>query len=70
MEYNQSGDLSFTVSTNEGKKVITVHADHNYKLEVEQLGRCVSDGEAQHVSPEFTVMNAKTIDMALEAMGY
>lgn len=70
VEYNQAGDLSFTVCVDGKKEIKTVHADHNYMLEVTQLGKCVTDGEKPFVSPEFSVKNAGVIDSALDAMGY
>ena len=39
-------------------------------LEVEQLGRCIAEGEKQHVTHEFTLMNARTLDRVLKAIGY
>ncbi len=63
VEYNQSGDLCYSV-VSEGKKTEkTVTADHNYKLEVEQLGRCIENNEKQHITPEFSIKNAKLLDM-------
>ena len=39
-------------------------------LEVEQLGRCITDGETQHITPEFTVKNAELLDRVLKQIGY
>jgi hypothetical protein len=39
-------------------------------LEVEQLGRCIIDGEQPYVSHEFSIKNARTIDKVLASMGY
>lgn len=69
-EFNQEGDLSYTICVDGVEETKTVHAKQNYCLEVEQLGRCITEGEKQHVTPEFSVKNAKTIDMILDAMGY
>lgn len=68
--YNQDGELSYTICVNGEEQTKTVFSKHNYQLEVEQLGRCISDGETPHVSPEFSVMNAEAIDIALDAIGY
>jgi hypothetical protein len=43
---------------------------NNYMLEVEQLGRCIIDGEQPYVSHEFSIKNARTIDKVLASMGY
>lgn len=70
VEFNQHGDLSYTVCVDGVEEVKTVHVKQNYQLEVEQLGRCTLDKEKQHVTPEFSVKNAEAIDMMLEAIGY
>lgn len=69
-EFNGAGELSYTVIIDGVETVKKVQVLHNYRLEVEQLGRCITDGETPHVSPEFSVMNAELIDMVLKAIGY
>lgn len=69
-QFNQCGEVSYTVCANgrmEEKKFVV---PQNYKLEVEQLGRCITDGEKPYVSHEFTMLNARVIDRILEKMGY
>lgn len=70
VEYNESGDLSYTIWKDGKEEVKTVSVRQNYSLEVEQLGRCITEGEERHVSAEFSIQNAKMIDMVLEAIGY
>ena len=43
---------------------------HNYRLEVEQLGRCITEGETPYVTEEFSVSLARTIDRVLKEIGY
>jgi len=70
VQFNQCGALQYTVWS-EGKQTVkTVQSLHNYRLEVEQLGRCVLDGEKSHVSKEFSITNSKVIQRILEAIGY
>lgn len=69
-EYNQAGDLQYTVCVDGVETVKTVSVLHNYRLEVEQLGRCITDGEKPHVSKEFSVRNIKVIEQIIKAMGY
>ena len=70
VEYNQAGELSYTI-VSEGKKTErTVTARQNYSLEIEQFGRCIINGEERHISPDFSIKNAKLIDMILERIGY
>jgi len=69
-EFNQEGDLSYTLCV-DGKEVVkTVNALQNYRLEIDQLSRCVMEGEKPHVSEEFSLMNARTIEKVLEAIEY
>mgnify|MGYP003295110616 CR=1 FL=1 len=68
--FNQSGELSYTLTIGEQSTVKTVHTPHNYRLEVEQLGRCITDGEQPHVSHNFSRMNARLMDRILEKIGY
>ena len=70
VEYNQEGECSFTVVTEEGTQVRKVTARQNYALETEQFGRCIRQGETPFVSNEFTMMNSRTIDRLLESIGY
>ena len=69
-EYNQRGRLCYQIQR--GDTVTTKYVDtpHNYALEVEQLGRCIAEGETPWVSAEFSVMNARTMDRVLKAIGY
>ena len=69
-QFNQQGVLQYVLTTDEGEWVKTVEAPHNYRLEVEQLGRCITEGETPYVSNEFTMRNARTLDKILEAIGY
>ena len=68
--FNQCGELSYTICVDDKIETKTVSVPQNYSLEVEQLGRCITDGETPHVSNAFTVMNSKTLDRVLRAMGY
>ena len=69
-EFNQAGEVSYTLTVNGVSQVKTIHAPQNYALEVEQLGRCITAGEKPHVSHAFTLMNARTLDRILEKIGY
>lgn len=69
-EFNQAGDIRYTVYADGKETVKTVFAPHNYKLEVEQLGRCISDGETPLVSNAFSLKNAGVLDRILKEIGY
>ncbi len=68
--FNQPGEITYTVQTAAGREVKTVTARNNYTLEVEQLGRCIRNGETPHVSREFSLMNARVMDRLLKAIEY
>ncbi len=68
--YNQAGRLSYQIVA-EGETVTRyVDVPQNYSLEVAQLGRCIAQGEPPHVSADFTLATARTMDRLLASMGY
>lgn len=69
-QFNQCGDLSYTLTVGDHSEVKTVSTPHNYCLEVEQLGRCILDGEKPHVSEAFTMKNARLLESILAVIGY
>ncbi|MCR4703058.1 MAG: Gfo/Idh/MocA family oxidoreductase [Saccharofermentans sp.] len=70
VEFNQEGRLSYTITT--GNKVYTpaINAGQNYMLEIEQLGRCIENGETPHITADFSIRNAELIDKILDQIGY
>ncbi len=70
VEYNQSGDVSYKIFTKDGVIERKLSVPQNYTLEVEQLGNCILSGEKPHVSPEFSIRNAKLMDRVFEEIGY
>ena len=52
------------------KEEKTVMVPQNYRLEVEQLGRCITEGETPFVTESFSVANARIIDRILDTIGY
>lgn len=70
VRFNQEGQLQYTVWTEAGETVKTVFAPQNYRLEVEQLGRCIQNGEKIHVSKEFSLANSRLLRTILEKIGY
>ncbi len=69
--FNSPGELSYRLKTFNGKDAVkTVSVPHNYRLEVEQLGRCIAGMETPHVTEAFSLANARTIDRILNAIGY
>ena len=69
-EFNEAGDLNYRICVDGKEEVKTVNVLQNYRLEVEQFVRCITDGEKPHVSREFSAMNARTLDKVLAAIEY
>jgi predicted dehydrogenase len=70
VEYNQAGELSYTVKADGQEIVRNIHARQNYTLEAEQLSRCIENGEVPHISPDFSIKNARLLDEILEKIGF
>ncbi len=70
VEFNQCGEIPYTVERNGVKETKTVTAPNNYALETEQLSRCILYGEKPHVSREFSLLTARVTDRILKAIGY
>ena len=70
ISFNAEGLQKWYLVTNEGKTEYTIDIPQNYMLEVEQLGRCILDGEKPHVSHEFSIGTAEAMDMLLASFGY
>jgi predicted dehydrogenase len=69
-EFNQAGRLNYQIVTDDRTVTQNVEVPQNYSLEIAQLGRCIASGEQPHVSANFTLANARTLDKALAAIGY
>lgn len=69
-EFNQCGELTYTVCIDGVQTCKGVSTPHNYKLEVEQMGRCIRGGETPFVSNAFTCRNARLMGTILEKIGY
>lgn len=69
-QFNQSGNLQYTLTIGEETSTKTVVTPQNYRLEVEQLGRCITDGEKPHVSADFTMKNALLMEKILKKIDY
>ena len=70
VEYNQAGELCYTINVDGKTTERKIDARQNYALETEQLSRCIENGETPHVSEEFSIRNAKLMDMVLAKIGY
>ncbi len=70
VEFNQCGEIPYTVIRDGVRETKTVTAPNNYSLESEQLSRCILTGEKPHVSREFSLRVARAMDSILNAIGY
>ena len=69
--FNGDGELSYIVTTFDGgEETKKISVPQNYRLEVEQLGRCVAGEETPAVTKEFSLANARIIDRILKEIGY
>jgi len=68
--FNAKGNLEYTIAADGKTEVKTVSTPDNYGLEIEQFGRCITDGETPYVSNDFTVMNAKVVEKIHRTIGY
>ena len=70
VEYNQEGNLSYTI-TAEGKTLVrNIDAPQNYALELDQLNACILNGDSPHITEEFSLKNMRLIDSVLKEIGY
>ena len=69
-EFNQQGNLSWKLTLKGKTETKTVFAPQNYRLEVEQMNRCILSGEEPHVSEQFSLRLSRTMDRVLDSMGY
>lgn len=69
--FNQSGLLSYRIyQGNTFKEEKSMEIPDNYKLEIEQMQRCICEGETPWVSHEFSKSVARVDDEILKKMGY
>ena len=70
VEYNQQGDVSYKIFT-QGKVIERkVSIPQNYFLEIQQMSKCVAGDAVPFITPEFSMNNAKLMDMILDEIGY
>lgn len=76
VEFNGEGEISYEILLHgedgmaDSKETKTVSVPQNYMLEVEQLGRCITDGEKPFVTNDFTIKVSRTLQKVLEAIKY
>ena len=70
VQFNQAGKLKYCVCINGVEEVKEVDTPQNYRLEVEQFGRCILEGETPYVSNEFTIKNARLMERILKEIKY
>ncbi len=70
VEYNQQGDVSYKIFTEDGVVERKVSIPQNYSLEIAQMCRCINGEETPYVTPEFSIKNAELMDKILMEIGY
>lgn len=70
LPYNIDGSVQYTIRKDGLTECVVLEIPDNYKLEIEQMGRCILNGEKPQVSNDFSIRNARTMDRILTSMGY
>ena len=70
VEYNQAGEVSYKIFTNDGVIERKISVPQNYSLEIENMSRCILYGDKLHITPDFSIKNAELIDKVLKEIGY
>ncbi len=70
VEFNQCGEIPYTLIRNGVSETKTVSAPNNSALETEQMSRCILGMEKPHVTESFSLMTACVTDRILNAIGY
>lgn len=68
--FNQEGKSTFEVRNDFEIKRYEYDVKINYALEVEQLGRCILEGEEPAINEEFSMQVAGIIEQVLRKIGY
>lgn len=69
-QFNEEGEVSYTICTDAGEKTVTIQAPDNYVSEIERVGRYFLDGGASPVPRELSLNVARVIGEVLEQIGY
>ncbi|MCI6880232.1 MAG: Gfo/Idh/MocA family oxidoreductase [Lachnospiraceae bacterium] len=70
LPYNAKGTLAYYIHKNGETIKKEVEVPSNYRLEAEQFGRCILEGEEPLVSNEFSIKTAHVLEEALKKIGY
>ncbi len=70
VQFNQAGEIPYTVIRDGRQETKTVTSANNYQLEVEQLGRWIRKGEPSPVTKAFSLRCAAVTDLILSQIGY
>ena len=70
VEYNQEGEVKYTIHSQGQIIERTTSVPQNYALELDQLNRCIMNGEKPHITEDFSLKNARLIDAVLKKIGY
>lgn len=66
---NTWGELSITLNNAKGSREITLQVRNTYALEMEQMGRCILQGERPLLTLEDSAKNVRALEMLHEAIG-
>ena len=66
VKFNTAGEVKIIIKRENSFEEINIDCPDNYMLEVEQFGRCITDGEIPLLSQEDSFGNASVIDEAIK----
>lgn len=66
---NTWGELFITLSNAKGSREIRLHTRNTYALEMEQMGRCILQGERPLLTLEDSARNVRALEMLHDAIG-
>jgi len=70
IEYNQSGELEYTIVSGGKETVRKITARQNYALELEQMNKAICGRDKLIVTPDFSIKNAMLMDRILKEISY
>ena len=70
VEYNQQGEAGYRIFIQDGVIERKVSIPKNYSLEIAQMCSCINGTGTPHVTPEFSIKNARLMDRVFKEIGY
>lgn len=69
-QFNESGQLNYLVTTEDGQRAVTVNAPNNYEAEMAAVSQCILEDGTPVVTKELSLRVARIMDQVLQQIGY